>query len=270
MSVCGIPIVQDIARIQGDGEVLSVSLGSETIRLATTDPHLSLRFEYLKSRIVRIAQEVRAAAMLRAASVAPDVIPPWLISTRVPIVEWIAWAGCLDDILKRVQTLRRTNPILLVSGRVGLDVHVGGRNMTLRGGIYRGVLSATIGLNVKPAYRFIDEPQPRINVEATELPETVVNALNAPRDPSNRGLRLGDVLGHPLFSPYDAPVTRVQNRKGAVEISLDASYSTLAPIPATALRAMPRDADPTRPLDLTRSERERLRALNYDSVAIMR
>lgn len=263
----GSPALQDVAHIERDGEVISVSLGGEVIQLNSADPHLSLRIAYLKSRIVRITQDLRASAMLKAAGVATDIIPPWLISTRIPIVEWITWAGCLDDIVKRIQTLRRLDPSPLVSGRVSLDVQVGGRDMTFRGGIYRGVLSATINLCTNPTFRYFDEPQSRFIVDAVTLPETVIGALNAPQERSNRGLRLCDIVEHPFLSAYDAPVMSVLNRNRAVEILLDTSYSTLAPVPAAALRAMPRDADPVRAFDLTRSERETLRALTGGGVA---
>lgn len=267
---CVSPSFQDVAAVENTGEVIKISFGRESITLALTDPHLPLRVAYLKRRVVRITQDLRAHAMLKAVSLPTDTIPPWLITTHTPIAEWIAWAGCLDEILKCVRASGRSSSGPLINGRINFDIEFGGQHMLIRGGLHRGVLSATIDLGTTPDCRYVDDPQPRIIVDATAIPESVIDALNRPQERSNRGLRLGDIVEHRFLSAYDAPVANVRNHDGAVEIILDTSYSILAPVPTAALRAVPRDADPARPFDLTRSEREALRVLTRGGMTTIR
>lgn len=262
LAECDMPALHT-APVHGTNDSVTILLGGESITLTLADPQLPLRVAYLKRCVIRATQDLRADAMLKAADLSPDTIPPWLITAWSPVAEWIAWAGCLDGILRRVRASRHEGDGPLPSGRVSFDVALPGHDMSIRGGLHRGLLNATIDFGTKPACRYVDEPRPTITIEGTALPETILDALDLLKTRNNRGLRVGDVLGHPFLTAYDAPIAAVQNLDGAIDITVVTGQTTLAPIPAAALRAMPPDADPARPFDVTRSERETLNALTW-------
>lgn len=74
-------------------------------------------------------------------------------------------------------------------------------------------------------------------------------------------VRLSDVIAHPFLSAYDPLISSVANRGAGVVIGFDCDFTTLQPVPEAAMRAVPIDADPARPWNLTHAERARLHEL---------
>lgn len=182
--------------------------------------------------------------MLGAADVPPGTTPAWMLSARVPVGAWILWTKCLSQV---VQSAWSDQDDALTGGRLQVHATAGSRTMTLRGSIYAGTLTGVIDISVKPVCRYVDEPRPRLVIEHSALPETVLASISDPDDRSNRGRRLGDIIDHPFTAAYDPPITDVANVHGSVEIALESGYATLAPVPVAAMRMIPPDADPGRP-----------------------
>ena len=219
--------------------------------------HYPLLLSRLKSRIAREVRDQRARAMLFAADVQPGETPAWMLSARLPMQAWIHWTKCLSQVVGSAQSMPDD---ALPGGRLQILITAGAYAMTLRGGVYAGTLTGIIELGQKPACRYIDEPRPRLAIERSTLPDTVLASIGEPKGRSNRGLSLGDIIDHPFVAIYDPPIMDVENVNGGVEIAFETGYATLAPVPVTAMRMVPPDADPGRPWALTPGEAETLRA----------
>ncbi|WBH15824.1 hypothetical protein [Sphingomonas radiodurans] len=216
----------------------------------------ALQLSRAKSRVARRLRAARASAMLEAADVASAPMPAWMLSARPLVAAWIGWTSCLHAI---IAAARANNDQPLSSGRVEVHRAVGAHATSLCGGIYMGTLTGVLALSERPVCQYMDEPAPKIVIAQSALPETVVVSIDGPRDHSNRGRRLSDVIDHPFVTAYDPPITTLANVDGAVEMAMEPGYVTLAPVPVSAMRVVPPDADLGRPWELTPRELEAIR-----------
>lgn len=231
-------------------------LTNEIASLGAAQMSDPLHLSRAKSRVARRLRAERAWAMLEAADVAFASVPTWMLSAHPFVAEWIGWASCLPMIVAAAQG---TDGEPLYSGRVEVRRAVGARATSLCGGVYMGTLTGVVALSERPACQYIDEPTPRIVIARSALPETVIGSISGPRDRSNRGPRLSDVIDHPLVTAYDPPITSLANADGTVEVALEPGHVTLAPVPVAAMSVVPTDADPGRPWELTPRELEAIR-----------
>jgi hypothetical protein len=231
-------------------------LTDEIALLSAAQSSDALHLSRAKIRVAGHLRAERARAMLEAADVALTSAPTWMLSAHPLVAGWIGWASCLQMIVAAAQGVDGQP---LSSGRVEVRRVVGARVTSLCGGIYMGTLTGVIALSDRPMCQYIDEPTPRIVIALSALPETVIRSISGPRDRSNRGRRLSDIIDDPFVTAYDPPITSVANVDGTVEIALEPGYVTLSPVPVAAMRVVPPDADLGRPWELTLRELEAIR-----------
>lgn len=259
---CPSPAACDIVRIVRSKTSVLVYLVDETVQLDPEDNHFFADLSLLKSLVASLTRHCRANAMMAAADLPLDAAPLWLIATNRFTAEWIRWAGVGDQL--RAQARWAEDPTIWPQLPTSVEIggKVSGRSMALAAGFYVGELTASIALPTNQVAYFSRMPEPSIKIAETELPESVIDALNdsgslkghAPR-------RLSKIVSHPFFDVYDPTVIDITNEGSTLVFAIDDARVTLAPVPAAAMAILPIGVDPSMLWELTESEIDTLRNL---------
>lgn len=241
---------------EGDGALRVAIAGTEIMFTSSAAPDLAC--ERLASAIEsRIAFE-RARAMLGAAGETGTPPPLWLVTGSDALARWLTWSGAANA-LRRSVTLTDRLGAAPVSGlldrRARRELGQGGARIRVWSA---EAVAERIELAVSPVTTMALGIQAHIRVARAALPETLIGGL-VDMPGKNDSRRVADIVGHAFVADADLRLGGVRNDVGGVVVDIKTGWRPLAPIPAEARAAVPRDADPAAPWKPTARE---MRALD--------
>lgn len=203
----------------------------------------------------------RTLSMLKAAYPKPPsdtTFPLWMVRGSHVLAHWLRWSRT-ENALRRelvLHTIYVAGPLAgLLDRRARRDIGQARARIRVR---FSEAVAEEIELAEKPRVIAKLGETAQIRVERHALPETFIQALNNDEPGSNIGLRLSDVIDHPFFQEAEFRVIDVRNENRDVIFDIETRWEPLQPVPAAALAAVPRDADPAAPWKATASEMRKL------------
>lgn len=204
-----------------------------------------LELERIGAAMMAAIARRRSIDMLAAAGAGEGPPPLWLVSGSTVLEAWLRWSRAGP----RLAAALRLAPGL-DGAPVSGDLRLRGRRRGWQGParltVRRGTAGGRVVLRHDPGCAISFTPGATVSLRDVGLPATSVARAQAELD-AGRRVPVRDLVSQPFLDFAGLDLRSLDEVDGGVEVGLAAGRTTLAPVPAAAMAAVPPGADPTAP-----------------------